>query len=112
MKRECGSLSDLNEKEWVDLREVVKKMELTLKKAFGATMFNWGCLMNDAYQSKNPKPQVHFHFRPRYQNKVEILGEVFEDKDFGHHYIRGSPRKVSLEIQKEIIKKIQKELTS
>jgi len=57
-----------------------QKWKNSLKKSFGTTMFNWVCLMNDAYKSKNPKPQVHFHLIPRYKNKVEFAGKRFVDK--------------------------------
>jgi diadenosine tetraphosphate (Ap4A) HIT family hydrolase len=108
LKRDCGSLSDVDGKEWKDLHKLIKKMESALKNAFGATMFNWACLMNDAYKSENPKPQVHFHLRPRYGEKVEIFGEVFEDTEFAHHYDRQSNKKVSEEVENEIVKRIKK----
>jgi diadenosine tetraphosphate (Ap4A) HIT family hydrolase len=87
LKRSCGNMSDITTEEWLDFHEnVLKKLESTFKKAFGATMFNWTCLMNFAYQEKIPKPQVHWHFKPRYDHEVEFAGENFQDLEFAHHY--------------------------
>jgi diadenosine tetraphosphate (Ap4A) HIT family hydrolase len=110
LKRKCGDLAELKKEELLDFLEVVKKIENALRKEFNATMFNWTCLMNDAYQEKNPMPQVHWHLRPRYKNKVEFAGEVFEDKEFGHHYARGTARKLSSETRAKIIESIKKAL--
>lgn len=54
LKRECKTLSEVNNEEWIDFHEkVVKTLETTFKEKFGATMFNWTCLMNDAYKKQN-----------------------------------------------------------
>jgi len=108
LKRKCGELNKVNNKEWDDFLKVIKRMENGLKIAFNATMFNWTCLMNDAYQSKNPMPQVHWHFRPRYKNKIKFNGLFFEDKEFGQHYNREKNRKIAERIQNKIIEKIRK----
>lgn len=108
LKRNCGELSSLTFKEWSDFSEnIVKKMEIVLKKSFNSTMFNWTCLMNDAYKDKYPKPQVHWHFRPRYKSKVTFEGEIFEDSEFAHHYSRERKKIVSNEILEKIAKKIK-----
>ena len=39
-KRHCGSMSDLREDEVLDFFEFVRKFESSLKKSFGATLFN------------------------------------------------------------------------
>ena len=112
LKRHAGDLAELEKEEVLDFSELVKKLETALKKAFGATMFNWTCLMNDAYQEKIPKPHLHWHFRPRYSDKVEIAGLIFEDKEFGHNYSRDRERsqEVSEDVRKKIIKEIRKNL--
>ena len=51
LKKHCGELSGLTKEEWNDFGEVATKMEDALKKAFGAVMFNWTSMMNDAYIS-------------------------------------------------------------
>lgn len=87
LRNHKASLSDLNESEWHDFGYVSAKVENAAKTAFGATMFNWTCLMNDAYyQNNTPNPHVHWHVRPRYSHSVEINGHIFTDEQFGRHY--------------------------
>jgi len=107
LKNKKSELSELSEAEFLDLLVVIKKYESALKKAFGATMFNWTFMMNDAYKKRPYSPHVHFHVRPRYDHPVEILGESYTDPNFGQHYNREVKKEVSLEIKKEIIEKIQ-----
>jgi diadenosine tetraphosphate (Ap4A) HIT family hydrolase len=111
LKRHCEALSDLKKEEWDEFMQLVKMLEPSLKKTFNATMFNWTCLMNNAYSDKNPKPHVHWHFRPRYNHKVEFAGLVFEDLEFGHRYDGAKKREVSPEIQKKIILEIKNNLS-
>ncbi len=85
-KRHVGALSDLNDEEWFDYKQAVNKLEKAIFDAFGATMYNWSCLMNDFYKSDIPNPHLHIHLRPRYRNPVLINGKVFIDEEFGHHY--------------------------
>lgn len=111
LKRDCGDLAEVNREEFTDLLEnVIQKLEKACTEAFGAKMFNWACLMNNAYQEPDPKPQVHWHFRPRYDHPVEFAGETFEDPNFGHHYKRGDDfnREVSPAVQRKIIEEIRK----
>lgn len=107
LKRHCGDLAELRQKEWTDYISLVAKLETALRKSFGAAMFNWSCLMNDAYKEKNPEPHVHWHFRPRYNKKVEVAGETFEDKAFGHHYERGVDRNISETTKNVIIRRVR-----
>lgn len=109
LKRDCGDLSNLTSEEWLDFHEkIVKRLESALKNAFGATMFNWSCLMNNAYQEENPRPYVHFHFRPRYKNIVKFEGEEFLDSEFGYHYNPKRERIVSQELLEKIYHEIKR----
>ena len=110
LKRHCGDLDELENSEWSDFTEVVKKLENALRKSFNATMFNWSCLMNNAYQNIPPNPHVHWHLRPRYDHKVEIEGLIFKDIEFGHHYDRIKKREISEDIKNKIVKKIRNSL--
>jgi len=112
LKRKCGDLADLTQAEIIDFLNVVKKIEMLFRKTFGATMFNWSCLMNNAYQEDEPKPHVHWHFRPRYDEVVEFAGVTFKDPNFGHHYLRGQENEhiVSDKILKLIKLKLQENL--
>ena len=105
-KRHCSHLSELSENEILDFLELVKSLESSFKKSFDAIMFNWTCLMNNAYLEKNPNPHLHWHFRPRYNHKVEFAGSIFEDNEFGKHYIRGIEKKMPKEIMNKIIEKL------
>lgn len=110
LKRHCGGLAELKKEEWEEFIGVVKKLESAFRKAFDAIMFNWNCLMNDAYQEKIPDPHVHWHFRPIYNHKVEIANLVFEDLEFGHHYDRTKKREIPKAAKKIIISKIKENL--
>jgi len=109
LKRDCNEMSNLTSEEFSDFHtNVVKTLESAFKKTFNATMFNWTCLMNNAFKSENPKPHVHWHFRPRYRNEVKFAGEIFQDVDFAHHYDRAKKKIVSKKILELIAKEIRK----
>jgi len=79
------SLSELTKDEWIELGAIEKELERVSKKIFNATMFNFACLMNNAYRD-NEKPHVHFHFIPRYKNQLNIFNKVYKDKHFGYNF--------------------------
>ena len=79
---EKESLSDLSSDEWVELGIIEKELERVCKKLFNATMFNFACLMNNAYRD-NEKPHVHFHFIPRYKNELDNFNKKYKDRHFG-----------------------------
>jgi diadenosine tetraphosphate (Ap4A) HIT family hydrolase len=109
-KRHVPSLSEITAEEFHDFYDVAKTLESTLSKAFGAKMYNWGCLMNDAYKNMPPNPHVHWHLRPRYDHDVSFAGIIFSDKEFGHHYHRDTRLNVDQTIRKKIISEINKNL--
>ncbi len=102
LKSESESMSDITKDEWTEFYEVVKKLESSFKKTFGATMFNWTCLLNSFYREEIIKPELHWHFRPRYKDIVKINEEVFEDLEFAHHYNKKREHIVSTELLKKI----------
>jgi diadenosine tetraphosphate (Ap4A) HIT family hydrolase len=104
------TLSDVSASEWIDFHNVIIKLENAYRKTFNAIMFNWSCLLNNVYKSKNANPQVHWHFRPRYNKKVKIGNEVFIDSEFGHHYNKVREKNVSLIMRQTIIDKIKGEV--
>jgi len=112
-KSRVGSLSKLTAEEWEDFRKnVVIPLEFTLKQTFGAEMFNWSCLMNNAFNKKieKPNPHVHFHFLPRYRNPIEFVGETFIDEQFGSYYERTDEKRVSQEVFDKVREEIIKNL--
>lgn len=111
LKGDCGEMSSLTSDEWIDFHEnIVKKLESAFKRAFDATMFNWTCLMNNAFKAQDPKPQVHWHFRPRYREDVTFAGEHFQDLEFGHHYSKEREMIVSKDILEKISEEVRKYL--
>jgi diadenosine tetraphosphate (Ap4A) HIT family hydrolase len=111
-QREVGDLADLNQEEILDFFDVVRKLEDLMKKAFDATMFNWSCLMNDAYLEPEPKPHVHWHMRPRYNHAVAFERESFLDPNFGYHYVRRgeNDRIVEQALKEKIVSELKKNL--
>lgn len=86
LNRHCGSLSELNMTEWVELKEITNKLEYCYTQILGADLCNWSCLMNDFYKKDDPNPHLHIHVRPRYRQPVIINQTAYEDAEFGHHY--------------------------
>lgn len=89
LQRPCPNLSSLTVEEMQKFLGIVKWYESAVKKSFGATMFNWACLMNFAYRNNPPDPQVHWHVRPRYDHVVDFAGKSWSDQAFSDHYVRG-----------------------
>lgn len=114
LKRHCGDLAKLTKDEWEELFDVIYRLENSVKLTFGATLFNWTCLMNLAFNNNPPNPHIHWHFRPRYNHPVKVGSLVFEDPEFGQHYAREKERSmvVSEKVQVEIVKKIKYSLLS
>ena len=88
LKEHKGDLAELDPEEWTELGSVIQRLESATRSALGATMFNWSCLMNNAYQNTPALPHIHWHFRPRYDKSVIFDGIEFSDPHFGHHYDR------------------------
>lgn len=88
-KEKRQHLPDLTAQEQLDFFVLIKKLESFFTEKIGATMFNYSCLMNNAYRD-GETPHVHYHFRPRYKNPVTILGQEFSDPNFGEHYLSSS----------------------
>jgi len=99
------SLSELTNEEWTELGILEKELERVAKKLFNATMFNFACLMNNAYRD-NEKPHVHFHFIPRYRNGIKIFNKIYKDKHFGYNFWKWELNKFKR--QKDIFTKEEK----
>ncbi len=99
------TLSALTSEEWQELGLLEKELERVCKKIFNATMFNFSCLMNNAYRD-HEKPHVHFHFMPRYKNEVLIFNKKYIDKHFGYNFWKYDLNR--LKRQKDIFTKEEK----
>ena len=108
LKRHCESLSQLNDEEWAELKNLIEQLETAITNSLGANMFNWSCLMNDFYKSDTPNPHLHIHLRPRYKSPVTINGESFYDEEFAHHYNNHEQDKLT-ESEKETVYNLIKE---
>lgn len=106
LKRHAGTLSMLNAEEWKDFGQMARRVEAVLTKSFEPQMFNWTCMLNDAYLEENPDPHVHWHVRPRYNAAVELAGVTFTDPDFGKHYDRARKNEPSDEVKRAIRERI------
>lgn len=86
-KKHIESISNLSNAAWLDLKLVINAYEAKLKTVFGADVFNWSALMNDAFNElPYESPHLHWHVRPRYSKPVIFEGTKYEDEDFGRHY--------------------------
>lgn len=115
LKRHSVSLSDLDLSEWIELKEIINKLESCFEKILGADLCNWSCLMNNFYKSATPNPHLHLHARPRYRNAITINGSSYADIEFGHHYqpqketmLMNDDRKTLLEMMKKFLNQEQK----
>ena len=112
---EKESLSELTPEAWEELGKLEKELERVCTKLFDATMFNFCCLMNNAYRD-NEKPHVHYHFVPRYKNELKIFDKIYKDKYFGYNLWKRSLSRLkkhkdifSSEERKQIFEMIRKE---
>lgn len=86
LNRHCESLSELDVSEWLELKDIIDRLEDIYKEVLGAELCNWSCLMNNFYKESEPNPHLHLHVRPRYKNPITINGHLYEDTEFAHHY--------------------------
>lgn len=107
LKTHVGSLSVLSTEQWQELHGVIRRYETACREAFGARLFNWGCLMNNTFKTAEPAPHVHWHVRPRYDRPVTVAGEAFQDEAFGHHYEWRTERRVAPEVMAEIAERLR-----
>ena len=107
LKRHCGSLPELTDEEWDELRDLVRKVEACLKAVLGATMCNWSCLMNNFYKKPEPDPHLHIHVRPRYDKPVTLNGNTYTDGEFGHHYAQKKSGVIPAEDMEEVFSRLK-----
>ncbi|MCE5213673.1 MAG: HIT family protein [Methanobacterium sp.] len=111
LKKKRANLSEVNDAEWDDFVQIVRKMEDSVNKSFKPNLFNWSCFKNAAFRKDNDDvdPEIHWHFIPRYQETVLFCGVKFDDPDFGH-IPQPIARKVSSEVMNNIKLEIKKNL--
>lgn len=99
-------LSDLTKEEWIELGSLEKELERVCNKVLKPTMYNFTCLMNNAYRD-NEKPHVHYHFFPRYKEQTIIVGKKYKDKHFGYNFWKWANNR--FKSQKDIFTSSEKE---
>lgn len=99
-------LSDLTKEEWMELGSLEKELERVCNKVLKPTMYNFTCLMNNAYRD-NETPHVHYHFFPRYKEETIIVGKKYKDKHFGYNFWKWANNR--FKSQKDIFTSSEKE---
>ncbi|OIP58024.1 MAG: hypothetical protein COX79_03465 [Candidatus Levybacteria bacterium CG_4_10_14_0_2_um_filter_36_16] len=101
-KRPIEKISELKDKELIELGLVMKKIEDALLKnpTFKPERFNY-------LQLGNALHNLHFHGIPRYKTKRDFAGKIWKDETFGHPPI-WSDEEVNAELVLEIKKEIEK----
>jgi len=110
LKEHKGDMAELTSEEWLEFADIAKTLEGAIRRAFGADLFNWSCLMNNAFQVSPALPHVHWHLRPRYAQPVIFEGTEFSDPLFGHHYNSGLSKALNSKMMNKLHAAIQKEL--
>jgi diadenosine tetraphosphate (Ap4A) HIT family hydrolase len=100
---EIWDLKDLKTEEWIDFGNLVEAMEIANRKIFNADLFNWSCLKNSVFRKNNPKPHIHWHFIPRYENPIVFEGLEFDDPDFGY-FARAIHKKIPNNLRDKLLK--------
>lgn len=72
LKRQCPVFSELNQEEFCDLKNIIKVIEITLKKTFNYDIMNYLMLMM-------VDKQVHYHVIPRYERTMDFAGISWRD---------------------------------
>ena len=84
LRQHKKTLSELDEADWTELRQVIRQIEQAVKAAFGADVCNWECLMNNAVKA-GQSTHVHWHLYPRYLGGATFAGEEFPDPKWPRH---------------------------
>lgn len=106
LKRHAGDLADLTNEEVLEWLPLVRKLEKAIRISFGASMFNWSCLMNHAFREEKPNPHVHWWAGPRYKQAVLFKEQKFEDTHFGNPFDHDRTLELPEDVHLAIARKI------
>lgn len=109
LRQHKETLSDLDEADWTELRQVIRQIERAVKEAFGADVCNWECLMNNAVKA-GQSTHVHWHLYPRYLGGATFTGEEFPDPKWPRH-LEDAVHMVGDETFREIMQALRSQLT-
>lgn len=107
LKRHEGDVGNQTEAELSEWLSVVKRLEVALRSAFGATMFNWSCYMNHSYRVKPYEPHIHWWAVARYERSISFAGQLFYDPTFGEPYEHGRYVILTDELRRKIVTRLQ-----
>lgn len=110
LKSHKGKISDLSADEWQKFQQIIGKLEVAYRNAFGAEVLNIECNMNHAFKTEPFNPHVHWHIYPRYKTAPEVAGIVFDDPLFGNHIDEDKVNMVSDEVLDQIATKIREHI--
>lgn len=94
-KRKIERISDLEEQEIIELKSVMRELEITLSKMFKPDRFNY-------LQMGNALHHLHFHSIPRYASSRKFLNKEWKDEAFGH-----PPTWSKVEVDRNIVLKLK-----
>jgi diadenosine tetraphosphate (Ap4A) HIT family hydrolase len=97
-KRDIQRISELTDYESNELKLVMKHMERSVVKAFGAERFNY-------FQMGNQLHNLHLHGIPRYSSEKSFFDKIWKDNTFGH-----PPSWTKEEIDNDLVEKIRIEV--
>ncbi|MDQ5901188.1 MAG: adenylyltransferase [Patescibacteria group bacterium] len=95
--RHTEKISELENEEIIELKDVMKELEYTLSKidSFKPDRFNY-------LQMGNALHHLHFHAIPRYANTRNFMNKTWEDSTYGH-----PPQWTKEESEKDLILRIK-----
>lgn len=82
-RRHVEALHQLTDEEEASFVVIRNNLMRAQEAAFGAEVINVMCLLNNAFQARNPSPHVHHHLKPRYRTPVTFRGVTYSDPNFG-----------------------------
>lgn len=95
LKRECPDLSKLKQEEFSDLNNIIKVIEISLKKTFNYDIMNYLMLMM-------VDRQVHYHVIPRYERTTDLAGISWKDSGWP-----GVPNLAGEETEMKVLEEIK-----
>ena len=63
--------------------------------------------MNHFYKESLPDPHLHIHVRPRYDKPVMLSGNMYSDREFGHHYAVNKSEAMSEKDREEVFTRLK-----
>lgn len=96
-------LCKLNNEKILELFNIINYFEILIRKKLHAYMFNYSCLMNSFANKNKELWHIHIHLIPRYNKEIIINNNIYNDNEFGKHYIPNREIVIPPEDRKYII---------